>query len=68
LALCKRKLALFKKAYELSCLCECEVGILIRSGNGRWYDYATGDMDELLLRFTKEYTDIVSMQRLTGSI
>lgn len=56
----KRKQSLFKKAYELSLLCNCEVGIVVRCcDTGRWYEYATNDLDELLLRFTKEYSNIV---------
>ena len=48
---------MFKKAYDLSVMCDCQVGIVVRTGKGKWYEYATSDLDELLLRFTQEYTD-----------
>jgi len=31
----KRRLGLFKKAYELSTLCNCEIGIIIFSENDK---------------------------------
>ena len=52
----KRKLGLIKKAYELSILCECEVGLVIFANNGRLHQYASSDMDKLLLRYT-EYNE-----------
>ncbi len=50
----KRKTGLVKKAYELSVLCGCEVGLIIFSHNGdRLFQYASTDMDRILLRYTE---------------
>lgn len=38
-----------KKAYELSVLCDCEVGLAVFSNhNNRVYEYATKNMDSVL--------------------
>lgn len=52
----KRKFGLLKKAYELSVLCDCEIGIIVFSENNRLYQFATSDMDALLLRYTETPT------------
>jgi hypothetical protein len=49
----KRKFGLIKKAYELSILCGCEVGLIIFSSNNKLFQYASTDMDHLLLRYTE---------------
>lgn len=46
-------MGLFKKAYELSILCGCDIGIIIFSSNGKLFQYASHDMDTLLMRFTE---------------
>jgi hypothetical protein len=52
----KRKFGLMKKAYELSILCGCEVGLIVFSHNNKLFQYASSDMDSLLLRYT-EHTE-----------
>ena len=42
-----------KKAYELSILCDCEVGLIVFSNNNRLFQYASTDMDKLLLKYTE---------------
>ncbi|CAN6686190.1 unnamed protein product [Malus baccata var. baccata] len=37
----KRRSGLLKKAKELSILCDAEVGLIVFSGTGRLYDYAS---------------------------
>lgn len=49
-------MGLLKKAYELSILCGCEVGIIIFSPNNKLYQYASSDMDSILLKYT-EYNE-----------
>lgn len=49
----KRKFGLIKKAYELSVLCGCEVGLIMFSHTGKLYQYASTDMDRILLRYTE---------------
>jgi len=52
----KRKFGLMKKAYELSVLCGCEVGLIMFTANNKLFQYASSDMDRILLRYT-EYNE-----------
>ncbi|XP_050062004.1 uncharacterized protein LOC114132455 isoform X3 [Aphis gossypii] len=49
----KRKFSLMKKAYELSVLCDCEVAIIIFDKFDKLYQYASTDMDQVLLKYTE---------------
>lgn len=46
-------MGLIKKAYELSILCGCEIGIIMFSHNDKLFQYASSDMDKILLRYTE---------------
>ncbi len=48
----KRKFGLIKKAYELSVLCDCEIAIIIFNSQNKLFQYASSDMDEILLKYT----------------
>jgi len=48
----KRKFGVLKKAYELSVLCDCEVAIIIFNKTKKLYQYASSDMDKILLKYT----------------
>jgi len=48
----KRKLGLMKKAYELSVLCDCEVALIMFTHTDKLYQYASSDIDRVLLRYT----------------
>nr|CAD2199540.1 unnamed protein product [Meloidogyne enterolobii] len=52
----KRKFGLMKKAYELSVLCDCEIALIIFNSSNRLFQYASTDMDKVLLRYT-EYNE-----------
>ncbi|CAO3680945.1 unnamed protein product [Rhizopus microsporus] len=52
----KRKQGLMKKAYELSVLCDCEIALLIFNTNGKLVQYASTDIDQILMKYT-EYSD-----------
>lgn len=45
-----------KKAYELSVLCDCEIALIIFSSSNKLYQYASTDMDKVLLKYT-EYSE-----------
>lgn len=45
-----------KKAYELSVLCDCEIALIIFNSTNRLFQYASTDMDRVLLKYT-EYND-----------
>lgn len=44
---------MMKKAYELSTLCHCDVGIIFFSRNNKLYQYASSDMDQVLQRYAE---------------
>ncbi|KAK6316185.1 hypothetical protein J4Q44_G00137090 [Coregonus suidteri] len=52
----KRKFGLMKKAYELSVLCNCEIALIIFNSTNKLFQYASTDMDKVLLKYT-EYND-----------
>ena len=45
-----------KKAYELSILCDCEIALIIFNSGNKLFQYASSDMDKILLRYT-EYNE-----------
>ena len=72
----KRKFGLMKKAYELSVLCGCEIALMIFNSNDRLFQYASSDMDKVLLKYA-EYNephesctnvDIVDVRQATSSM
>uniref|UniRef100_UPI00358F11B9 myocyte-specific enhancer factor 2C-like isoform X1 n=1 Tax=Myxine glutinosa TaxID=7769 RepID=UPI00358F11B9 len=52
----KRKFGLMKKAYELSVLCNCEIALIIFNSANKLFQYASTDMDKVLLKYT-EYNE-----------
>ena len=52
----KRKFGLMKKAYELSVLCDCEIAVIIFNHADKLFQYASTDMDRVLLKYT-EHSD-----------
>ena len=45
-----------KKAYELSVLCNCEIALIIFNSGNKLFQYASTDMDKVLLKYT-EYNE-----------
>ncbi len=41
-----------KKAYELSVLCNCEISVIIFNSHNKLFQYASTDMDKILLKYT----------------
>jgi len=52
-----------KKAYELSVLCDCEIGVIILNKNSL-YQYASSDMDQLLLKYTEHQKPCESLTNI----
>ncbi|KAI9229467.1 MAG: hypothetical protein DHS80DRAFT_6483, partial [Piptocephalis tieghemiana] len=49
----KRKQGLMKKAFELSVLCDCEIGLIIFNSQNKLIQFSSTDMDRILLRYTE---------------
>ncbi|XP_057950351.1 floral homeotic protein AGAMOUS-like isoform X2 [Malania oleifera] len=54
---CKRRNGLLKKAYELSVLCDAEVGLIVFSSRGRLYEYANNSVKATIDRYKKACSD-----------
>ena len=51
----KQKFQLMKTAYELSVLHDCEIAMIIFNSHGKMFQYASNDMDKVLLKYTGMY-------------
>lgn len=49
----KRKAGLFKKAYELATLTDSQVAVIVFGHNGKLSQFCSGDMDQVLLKYTE---------------
>ncbi|OIT39451.1 PREDICTED: MADS-box protein SOC1-like [Nicotiana attenuata] len=55
----KRRNGLLKKAFELSVLCDAEVGLVIFSPRGKLYEFASSSMQEIIERYKRHSKDKV---------
>ncbi|KAL3637226.1 hypothetical protein CASFOL_019525 [Castilleja foliolosa] len=51
----KRRGGLMKKAKELAVLCDAEVAVIIFSGTGKLYDFASSRMEQILARYNQTH-------------
>uniref|UniRef100_A0A8C6UNN5 MADS-box domain-containing protein n=1 Tax=Neogobius melanostomus TaxID=47308 RepID=A0A8C6UNN5_9GOBI len=63
----KRKFGLMKKAYELSVLCDCEIALIIFNSSNKLFQYASTDMDKVLLKYTDYEGNIAFLLRELGA-
>ncbi|TDH72908.1 hypothetical protein CCR75_008305 [Bremia lactucae] len=49
----KRKNGIFKKAMELSKLCDCEIALVVFDSNEKLYQYSSTGVDQILLKYTE---------------
>jgi hypothetical protein len=54
----KRRRGIFKKAEELSVLCDAEVGLVIFSTTGKLYEYASSSMKGIIARYNQHSQQI----------
>ncbi|XP_045797110.1 MADS-box transcription factor 23-like [Trifolium pratense] len=53
-AFSERRKSLFKKAKELSILCDAEVGVIVFSSTGKLYEFSRPSMEHILSRYGAE--------------
>ncbi|XP_027330949.1 MADS-box protein AGL24-like [Abrus precatorius] len=53
----KRRRGIFKKAEELSVLCDAEVGLIIFSATGKLFEYASSSMKDIITRYNQHLHD-----------
>ncbi|XP_004490446.1 MADS-box protein SVP-like isoform X2 [Cicer arietinum] len=51
----KRRRGIFKKAEELSVLCDAEVGLIIFSATGKLYEYGSSNMKDIITRYNQHF-------------
>lgn len=49
----KRKNGIFKKAMELSKLCDCQIALIVFDSNNKLYQYSSTSVDQILLKYTE---------------
>ncbi|KAF6133949.1 hypothetical protein GIB67_040713 [Kingdonia uniflora] len=54
----KRRNGLLKKAYELSVLCDAEVGVIVFSNTGRLYEFSSTSMQNTVRRYHQYTKDV----------
>ncbi|MED6151099.1 hypothetical protein PIB30_079025 [Stylosanthes scabra] len=54
----KRRRGIFKKAQELSVLCDAEVALIIFSATGRLFEYASSSMKDITARYAQHTHEI----------
>ncbi|KAK7275840.1 hypothetical protein RIF29_16966 [Crotalaria pallida] len=59
----KRRRGIFKKAQELSVLCDAKVGLLVFSATGKLYEYASSSMKDMLTRYNQHFHNINETER-----
>ncbi|ANZ75415.1 BA75_03226T0 [Komagataella pastoris] len=47
----KRKAGLFKKAYELSILCQVDLTVIIKGSNDKFYEFSSMDTNDLIAQY-----------------
>ncbi|XP_068649814.1 MADS-box protein SOC1-like [Aristolochia californica] len=54
----KRRNGLLKKAFELSVLCDAEVGLIVFSPRGKLYEFASSSMQKTIERYQRYSKDV----------
>ncbi|KAA8530761.1 hypothetical protein F0562_005471 [Nyssa sinensis] len=59
----KRRRGLFKKAEELSVLCDADIALIIFSATGRLFDYSSSSMKEILERHNLQSKNLEKLEQ-----
>ncbi|XP_022751127.1 MADS-box protein SVP-like isoform X2 [Durio zibethinus] len=59
----KRRRGLFKKAEELSVLCDADVALIIFSSTGKLFEYASSSMKEILERYNLRSKNLEKLEQ-----
>lgn len=59
----KRRRGLFKKAYELSTLCDAEIALIVFSATGKLFEYASSSMQQVLERHNQNPDNLCKMNQ-----
>ncbi|XP_059312766.1 MADS-box protein SOC1-like isoform X2 [Lycium ferocissimum] len=61
----KRRNGLLKKAFELSVLCDAEIGLVIFSPRGKLYEFANSSMHDIMERYKRHTKDRIQPENET---
>ncbi|XP_023887343.1 MADS-box protein JOINTLESS isoform X2 [Quercus suber] len=61
----KRRRGLFKKACELSTLCDAEIAVIVFSATGKLFDYASSSMQQVIERHNLHPDNLGKMDQLS---
>ncbi|XP_050260230.1 MADS-box protein JOINTLESS-like isoform X16 [Quercus robur] len=61
----KRRRGLFKKAFELSTLCDAEIGLMVFSATGKLFEYASSSMQQVIERHNLHPENLGKMDQLS---
>lgn len=59
----KRRRGLFKKAHELSTLCDAEIALIVFSATGRLFEYASSSMKQVIERHNLQPQNLVQLNQ-----
>ncbi|KAI8024685.1 MADS-box protein SVP [Camellia lanceoleosa] len=59
----KRRRGLFKKAHELSTLCDAEIALIVFSATGRLFEYASSSMKQVIERHNLQPQNLVHLNQ-----
>ncbi|KAK4563808.1 hypothetical protein RGQ29_006070 [Quercus rubra] len=61
----KRRKGHFKKAFELSTLCDAEIGLMVFSATGKLFEYASSSMQQVIERHNLHPDNLGKMDQLS---
>ncbi|PKU65284.1 MADS-box transcription factor 56 [Dendrobium catenatum] len=61
----KRRNGLLKKAFELSVLCDAEIGLIVFSSSGKLYEFSSSSMLNTIERYKMHVKDMIENSRST---